>query len=212
MAEDDTGLLEAFERWRATAFLVAGAMFVPFVAANGLVAFTSVEPPRLLVGLFILGGVYPSYVGLFGLYPQLSERVPRQALAGAAAVSVASVTLLLMYAGDVGAALGGLPMVVSGVLWLLTVLLTIVGFVLFGTACLRADVPSRTVGVALLAPPAIYGTMLVSFFAAGMAPPEWSTFAISAVQLTAHLAVGVVLGNGPAPDSRAGPAVEPTEG
>lgn len=212
MADNQTIPWEWLESRRSTAFLAAAVLLFPFFVSNGLGAFTSAAVPRVVDGLFIASGLIASHLGLLGLVPQLAERVPRQARVGAVAVGIASVCAVGMLVADVLISVPAVavPAIASGIFWLVMGLTTILGFVLLGTATLRTSVPSRTVGVALFGPPALYSTMFVTFFAAGMTPPEWQAVVLSGGQVLAHFAIGVTLRNGSVGTDSATPAGGPT--
>lgn len=192
--------LQSLERWSATAFLAAGAFFVGFVVRNGFIAFGDGFSEQLTAALylvFIVPAELAAYVGLLGLYPRLADRVPRLAGAGAVLVGIAGVAIL-GFAGGVGSALLASgppePPAISQLLYLVTILTTVLGFGLFGVASLRARVPSRRLGYVILVPPATYVVMMTGTIAGYT--PAWSTFALSATQAVAHLAIGTALWNG----------------
>lgn len=196
----------ALETWRAGAFLVAGTFFIGFVIRNGIIAFGdgfSESATAALYLAFVVPAEVAAYVGLLGLYPRLSVVAPRLAAVGAALAGIAAVAVV-GFAGGVGASLLAAgppePPAVSQLLWLVTLATTISAFVVFGVAGLRTEVPSRTVGVVLLLPPATYVVMMTGMFA-GYAP-EWSTFALSPIQAAAHVGIGLAIRNSDAQADR----------
>jgi hypothetical protein len=74
--------------------------------------------------------------------------------------------------------------------YLLTLLTTILGFMLVGVASLWTSTPSRRIGLLVLGPPVVNIVMIVT---APMNPPQWSSFVISALWTGAILAVGFAL-------------------
>lgn len=204
--------LSPLQRWNATAFLVAGAFLIAFVARNAVIAFGSGFSETMAAGLylaFVVPAELAAYIGLLGLYPRLADQVPRLAGAGAALAGIAGVSMLgfgltagstLLRSGTAD------PPAVTQVLWLVALVTTVLGFAVFGGACLRARVPSRRFGLLLLGPPAVYVVML----AGGVVgyTPEWSTFVISGLQAGAHIAVGLALRSGSAPSGRDEPTAD----
>lgn len=186
---------ESLERWSAAAFLAAGALLAGFAARNAVIAFGGGFPPQTTQALylvFVVPAELAAYVGLLGLYPRLADRVPRNAGLGALLAVIGTVAVLGFGASataDLFAAMSR-PSPVSQVLFLVTLLSTVLGFVVLSVASLRARI-SRRVGLLLLVPPATYVVMLAGMVV-GYAP-EWSTFALSATQAGAHLALGVAL-------------------
>lgn len=202
--------LESLERWSAPAFLVAGALFTGFAVRNGIIAFGSGFSEQVTAALylvFVVPAELAAYMGLLGLHARLSDSAPRLAGGGAVLVGVAAVAVL-GFGGAASTALLGSgppePPAIAGLLFLVTILTTILGFVLFGVASLRADVPSRRLGLVLLVPPTTYFLMMAGTVVGYT--PEWSTFVLSAGQAAAHLGIGVVLRNGDVAADRAEPA------
>lgn len=206
--------LQPLERWSATAFLLAGVLFIGFAARNGIIAFGDGFSESMRFALyvaFIVPAELAAYVGLLGLYPRLSEHASRLTGAGAVFVGVAGAAII-GFGGGAGAALlavGPLePPAVAQLLLPVAVIATILGFLLFGVASLRAGVPSRTAGGLLLIPPATYLLMMTSMVA-GVAP-DWSAFVLASIQAVAHVAIGVVLRNGGVAADRTAPASDST--
>lgn len=76
---------------------------------------------------------------------------------------------------------------------LLTVLIAILGYVLFGIASVRQAVPSRTVGLLVLVPPGTLALMVISGIIYSGHPPGWTSFVFSGMQAVAHLSIGYLL-------------------
>lgn len=191
---------DALGRWRATAFLIAGAFLVAFVVRNVIIAWGGGFSETTEAALYV-ATVAPTelaaYAGLLGLYPEMSERTPRAAGAGVIFASIAAIAVVGFGVGSVP------PLLASGspeppgivrLLWIVMLITTILGFLTFGIASLRSRVPSRTVGALLLVPPITYIVMMAGGIL-GYTPP-WSTVALSAVQAVAHLAIGLTLRSG----------------
>lgn len=207
MAGSSTTPLETLERWSPTAFLVAGVLLVAFAASVGLEVFMGVSGPQAFVSI---PGFLAALIGLLGLYPKLAEQSPRLARASVVVVALALVGFFVNFTWVV--ALTAMNGIDAGTppepVILLTVLLTILGFILFGVTGLRANTLSRTGGLLLLAPPAVFAVMVAGAIAGYT--PGWSTFAIAAMQAVAHLAIGLVLRNADMPTDRAKPAADTT--
>jgi hypothetical protein len=202
--------LEPLERRSATAFLIAGAFLIGFVVRNGIIAFGdgfSETMTAALYVVFIVPAMVAAYIGLLGLYPQLSDHAPRLAGAGAVFISIAGVAII-GFGGGVGSAILAAgqpdPPAITQLLWPVTLVTTIVGFLLFGVASLRTRVPSRMAGFLLLVPPITYILMMAGIVVGFT--PGWSTVTLSSIQAGAHLAIGVVLRNDGMSAGRAEPA------
>lgn len=155
-----------FEGRSDSAFVLAGALvLLSLVVPVGLEVFTEMAWAAgiVLIGLAVLS----VSIGLAGLYPQVTNRAPRLALAGVGAAVVAGIAALgliaLVGVALVGEVASGLslsePMSVFTALILSMTSGFAVGFLLFGIASWKSGTPSRTVagllivgGVALLAP------------------------------------------------------------
>lgn len=150
MATDDTGLWESLERRSATAFLIAGAMFVADAVLIGSVMLSAGDQLMLLGQAFIAAGWTAGFIGLLGTFPKLAERSRRLAQAGAVFVGIGIVVFVgmgvaslayftEMLSGDLSALV---PIFLPGV-----VIGSVLGFLTFGAATLRTDIHSRSVGV-----------------------------------------------------------------
>ena len=161
-------LLESFEQRRSTAFLLGGLLLLVDVGPVSANIVTGVDDWLVLGQMFVGAAWTAALIGLLGLYPELADRSRWLSRAGAVfavigvvTFGVMSVTSLLYYVGIPSGeyeAIGSLflPGVIVG---------SVLGFVVFGIATLRAGVPSRTVGVLLLVPPLLVVTNIVRFVA-----------------------------------------------
>lgn len=202
----------SLERWRSTAFLVAALFLVAFVIRNAILAWGSGFSETATAALYV-ATIVPAelavYVGLLGLYPQLSMHSSRLARGGAILVGIAGLAILGFAGGVVsGLATSGTPPAFAQLLYLVTLVTTILALLIFGSISLRSSSPSRNTGLLLLVPPTTYMVMLVSMFA-GFTPP-WSTVLLSAIQAAAHLAIGLSLRGAHETASPAGSATDPT--
>lgn len=212
---------ETLERWRTTAFLVAGVWLLAFVSYNGLQVVTDIEQSSFINTLTTAPALLFGHIGLLGFYPELSDRVPRNSLAGVIVVVLAAGCALVLLTGAIiqNLLLGGPPadggpttlMVIGFVSWLAMMVLTALAYVLFGVASLRGDLHSLLVGIVLLGPAVVFAVNLLSPVAVGTSRPMWIVFVISAMQAGAHLAIGLVLLNGSVPTNRTEPVRDVVE-
>lgn len=183
---------ETLERWSPTAFLLAGGLLAVFAVLVGLEVFLGVNAPQALVAV---PGLLAGFVGLFGLYPRLADADSRFALGGVAVLSLAGISLLviLLWVAALTATYGIDSVKPPAPIILTTIVLAILGYVLVGVASVRAAVPSRTVGLLVLAPPATLALMVLTGILSGGNPPGWTSFLFSGLQAVAHLGIGYVL-------------------
>lgn len=143
---------ESLERWRSTAFLVGGVVFLvdTAVVAARLVQGTD---PQALGQAFVGAAWTAAFIGLLGMYPSLSDRSRWLTRIGAVFSVIGAITMAAMAVTSLGY-VAGIP---SGELrdvvmfFLPGVFLGIVlGFGSFGVASLRTDVYSRSVGLLFL--------------------------------------------------------------
>lgn len=192
---------ETLERWRSKAFLVAGGLLVVFAALVGLEVFGGVEAPQALVAI---PGFLAGFVGLLGLYPQLADTDSRLASGGIVALGLAAVGFVALFFWVAGlTAMYGIDAVKPPRPVILgTVLLVILGYALFGLASATHAVPSRLVGLLVLAPPGTLALMVLTGMLYGGHPPAWTSVLFSAMQAIAHLAIGSLLWTSEAPGTQ----------
>lgn len=124
------------------------------------------------------------------VYPVVSDDVRRLALARAVVGTVAGIAAIaLLVVVTTNALLAGLQFPFFPI-YLVTLLTTILGFILVGVGSIWTRIPSRNVGLLVLGPPTVNITMIVT---APINPPQWSTFLFSAMWCGAVLAIGVAL-------------------
>lgn len=189
---------ETLERWSATAFLVAGGVMVVFWALVALEVFADVSSPQALLAMPAL---VATTVGLLGLYPELADRAPRLSRAGVGLLAVATVGLVVIFVWVlVGRVLPAAGVEMSsqppGVVIASTVGAYVLTVLLFGVASLRTAVPSRTVGLLLLALVGAFTIPLVAGVVWGSYPGEWMAVVVSGLQAGAIVAIGYTLRNG----------------
>jgi len=189
---------KSLERWRGTAFLVGGTIFL---LDTGLLAYyvtAGTEPAAFGQGL--VGASWTAaFVGLLGVYPALAERSRWLARIGAVFAVVGAVTMAAMAVTAFGYAAGVLGGDMSAVatLFLPTVFLGVVlGFGSFGVATLRTDVLAPRIGVLFLVLPATFlfnvGTGIAGF------NPLVKVLGVVVVLTLSMLAIGYLLRTGSA--------------
>lgn len=122
---DPTSRLDALSNWSPRLFTLAGILFLvgtgffwleDFVGPTGFrmagwdqlgafsTSYLGVDDPEWLHGLVLMIELIPGLLGLLGLYPRLSERVPRAAKASAwvASLALAAVVVNLAWSVAVG--------------------------------------------------------------------------------------------------------------
>lgn len=192
---------ERLERWSPTAFVAAGVLFLGTAALSGLDTFTNVSPSAWLAALLAFTGLVASFVGLLGLYPGLVNRVPRLARAGLVTTAIAGVALTVLPACQLAKTTGIEPPAPPVVLFVIAMVAIILAFLLFGVASFRTGVPSRMVGLLMLAIVSTFVGLFVADLAYG-GSPAWVDFAVNGVQAVLLLTVGRVLPTHPSPTER----------
>lgn len=136
------------ESWSARTFLGGGVLLL--IQAIGDVLSLTMDMGLEALAFVAFFGLIPSYVGLLGLYPRLSDHAPYLSRGGLVLV-LAPVILLILF--SVGLAVSsGLPFSppVGVVLFTSIFVGFALGIVLFGVAVHPTATPSRAVGIALL--------------------------------------------------------------
>lgn len=190
---DRTGVLDQIEGKSATLFLVAGGLLVVFAANTGARTFADAGVSAVH-SIFGPAGFFVGIVGLFGLYPALADRSPLLARAAAVVAAVPLVGWFVVAGAGIGSTarvLPGASVLLPGPAFIVVILTTLLAYVLFAATSLRTDAHSRTVGVLLLAPAAVFLTLIVG--AQVLPPAEWLEFAIDSGHALALLAVGGAL-------------------
>lgn len=187
---------ESLENRRATAFLIAGFLWLADTTLLGL---------ELFAGLSVLGtrgpvnpilymtGLVAAIVGLMGFYPGLARRTRRLALVSVGVIAVAGIVVpafLMWFLVGTFLNVSG-PVTPLGILMFLVVAL---GLLLFGIASVRTGVPSRAAGMLVLAiPTAIFTWLTVGIVVYGGDVPAWMAPAIGAVMTVLLFAIGTHL-------------------
>jgi len=194
---------KTLERWRTTAFLIAGGIFVADAALLAMDIASGTEPGAF--GQALVGaGWTAAFVGLLGFRRGLSEGSRRLVRVGTVFAVVGGVTMAAMTATMLGYAAGAVGGEPSGVVYFLPgVFLGIVlGFGSFGAASLRTDVYSRRVGLLFLLLPVTFlfnlGTGMAGF------NPLPKVLGVVCVLALAMLSIGYLLRTGSALADREG--------
>lgn len=170
MAEAHTVLYKSLQRWSSTLFLAAGVLFVGHAAVRGVEAFTTMPTP---VDVFGPTGYVVALLGLLGLYPALAKRTPRISRI-AAVIAVILIPGWVLVAGwNFGEAAGLLPpqtTIVPGVFFFVLIVSTLLLYLLFGVASLRAESHKRSLGILLLTPATLLVLLLVGGAFLSIAP------------------------------------------
>lgn len=185
------GTLEAIEGRTATLFLVAGGLLAVFAALWGVEAFTQRAAPQDIFGP---AGLAVAFLGLLGLYPSIADRSPWLARVGAVTATIGVVGATVTSGWYVGVAGGVFPTEPPAYIAAFAIGILVGGFLAFpsfGAATLRSDAHSRTLGLLLLAPPVILGTMTVAVAVTG--GPAIVGFIAGSAQAIAHLSIGYAL-------------------
>lgn len=205
---DRNAVLKTIEGRTATLFLVAGGLLVVFAALLGVEAVMDRSAPEDIFGP---AGFAFGFVGLLGLYPQLADRSPKLAGAGAVFAALGVVGGAVTSIWHIGEFAGIFPAetpVYVSVFSIGIILGMTLGYLSSGVVILRADVYSRTVGLLLLAVPAVVTVMLVSVITSISSAD--SAVVLASGQALAHLAIGYTLRTEGVSTDRAEPSVEPT--
>lgn len=208
-----TGLADLFEPLDGkspTLYLAAGALLAVFATSTGARVFAdaNVEVVHSVLGP---AGFFVGLVGLFGLYPALASDSPRLARVAAAVAALPLVGWFVIAAAGVGSAAGVLPgasAILPGSVLMLVFPATMLAYLLFAATSLRVGVPSRSVGVLLLAPAATFLLLIVGV--AALPPVEWFEFVIDGGHAVGHLAIGAALRIDGTPGDHADPAADAT--
>lgn len=168
MVNASNSRLASIERWSSTLFLIGGGLLVGHAVLLSVQAFTRLPTPQDVFGPI---GHLIALAGVLGLYPTLVRRMSRMArVAGTVAVvalmswTVMTVLRVLALAGIVSSVSDVLPTVFFIFLFASTIL----AYILFGVATVRADDSPRNVGLLLLTPAVLLVVALVKSALSGV--------------------------------------------
>lgn len=182
------------ERWRGTLFVLGGLSGLVSAAVFGLDLLASDAWWRVWALAQTLEYLLP-FVGLLGVYPALRGRTPTLACLG---LGVAAIAITALVTNRVLLSVMGHDRPFGIVLVMVAAMIG--GFLIFGLATWRTDVPSGRIGLSMLG----VAGLTVVFFGVFVAPVHraWPTAANVANAVT-MLAIGTML--------RAGSTVERPE-
>lgn len=172
-------LWKTLSRWRAKAFFAAGGLFLASPVAKGVALLTNEPLPEVAIAVLVFCGLLAALGGLLGFYPELTEQVPRHSLAGLVSTAVAAGVTTGVFVWVIGtrilaamsySATPGPPPELAFVSLIVTIGF---GFAVVGTGCLRAGVPSRPVGLLLVALAVPWFVLLGAGAAYGPNLPAW---------------------------------------
>lgn len=180
------------ERRSATAFLVAGLLWVGDTSLLGL-EHLQIYTHGLWNGVLISGAMLATVIGLLGFVPKFYNERPTLAIVNALIGGLAVITMVATVVWSFGAVLVANISTPPGI----TALPTLVAFTWFGIASIWSDIPSRSVGFLLwgLAAPWI-GILVLIFLGAPAwvaSPPSWGIAVIVAGFAVLSIAIGYII-------------------
>ena len=201
-----TRVLESLEKWSAVIFLLAGVFLLVGTVVIGLQLLTG--DPDLLKNPFELSpylGFIISYFGLLGLYPRLADRIPLARVS--LLLLLVPVIVMLIY---IATALVGTELPFGEPVSFGAFILFALGIALFGVGSYQTEVPSRAVGLSLLALSAGWFVLLGAGLIDGF--PVWQpvAFGTAAIMTVALLAIGYLLRTGTEPTDQTEPTPDTT--
>lgn len=182
----------------------------------GLVAlevFMEIASPQALLAMPAL---VATFIGLLGLYPNLTDNSPRLARAGLGILTVAGVGLIVIFAwvlvGNILQMVAGMevPTKPPGIVIAATVGGYVMTVLLFGIASLRNADPSRTVGYLLLGLVGAFTIPVIAGVIWGGYPGEWMAVVVSGLQAAVIIAIGYSLRTGPSQSHHNEPPIDST--
>lgn len=207
MLARNTSRWEVLGDWSPRLVLTASVLFVGHTLVRAIEAFTTLPPP---VDVFGPTGYVAALLGLLGLAPALKSRTPRITRL-ATVLSVGMTPAWALIAGwSYGEAAGILPpqeTVLPGAFFAITIVATLLLYLLFGVASLRAEGHTRPLGFLLLAPGALLVVLLVGSVLLPIAP-EVGGVIIGSGMAFIHGAVGGTLLSGRTKTDHMDPAAE----
>lgn len=203
MSGTSTGWWGTLERWAGILFAIGGVLALIFAILEGAATLSDMD---FGTTGFLLIGYAVAFIGLLGLYPDLSDQQRGLAATGA----IAAVLGFIGFTGSVVLILGNN----AGILpepfpiWLnpvpLSILGMVIGYLAFGAASLRTHSHTQALGLLLLAPGLLFGVNVMVDLASGF--DQWR-FIFGLGQSLAIIGVGYLVHTGhqgpSRPDSRA---------
>lgn len=195
MGEVATSLLDSLEKWSYAAFIIGGLALSISVLLVALEILSPVTLPGALSTLLGLGGIWIISIGLLGYYPRIAESAPRLALGGVVMGALGGLVLTMALAWGILLDLITQSTLAEGPplgtqMLLLTIVLILLSFLLYGVASLRVGSRPRTTGYLLLVP-FVALLLLVLIFLGGLLY-EFDPGNIVTVALLELAAVGTI--------------------
>lgn len=216
MLSGPTSVWRALEDRMAWIFLAAGTSFLVVAAINGLDVFTPIETQEGLLlsieGATGFGGAVLFFVAVMALYPRLAGVAPRLARGGLVLAlgpgiffvglfTVCSVLAPLLGFPSLKAVVPSFGLITATVLVSFAIAVTI-----FGVACLRTAVPSRTVGGLLLVVALSWFGIVGAIVVFRYHTPVWVTFLETTLMAGSVGAIGLTLRSAVEPTGRERPS------
>lgn len=190
-------LLDPLDGKSQTLFLLAGAILVVYASLLSYQAF--VDPSTNFhdneAGVVGPLGFAVGALGLLGLTPALVDESRRVAQAGAVFAGLGVVGWFVIAATGLADLAGFTAPTALQILGFFGFFEMLVGFPLVGVASLRSDGHTRALGLLLVAPALLFGTMIASGAVTG--GTAVGAVLISSGLTLVHLSVGYVLRTGP---------------
>ena len=156
----------AVEEYCSTLFLVAGVLMLVAISIGVLRNTTGFSSPSWVHNFLGPLGVVCTAYGLLAFYPWVAEASPRLARAGLVLATVAAAAISVAFLVATGAAVltdatvTNPPDLVPP-LYFTTIAALALGFLVYGVASLRTRVPSRAIGLTMLAPAVLLSALFV---------------------------------------------------
>lgn len=177
------------EQWSAPAFLGAGVLWLGDASLLGL-EYLQIYTHGPLNGVLISGAMLATVIGLLGFVPKFSHKLPKLAAVNALIGVVAVISMGATVVWSFGALLLGGISTPPGI----TAVPTLVAFGWFGVVGLWTDIPSRVVGLLLVALDApwvgIFVLMLLGAPAWIAPPSQWSLAVLIGTFAVLSIAIG----------------------
>ncbi|MFB6301546.1 MAG: hypothetical protein ABEH78_01595 [Haloferacaceae archaeon] len=188
---------ESLEQWSPNLFIIAGVLAVVFAAFEWTTVATCGQIRQCgyltdMRSIFGPAGFVVGFIGLLGLYPEVADRSPKLARAGAVFAALGAVGFSMSIVATLGEIGGVLPAQPAWAPVYIILIFTgaVVGYPAIAAAGLRTNAYSRTLGVLLLVP-AILFVAVLGLIAPGI--PAWVGPIVGSGHALSLLAIGYVL-------------------
>lgn len=201
--------LRPMERWSPTLTLAASVLFVGHTVVRAMEALSITPQP---VDVFGPAGYVAAGLALSGLLPGLVDDAPTlsRLAAGTAFVTVPAWTLIACWSfGEAAGLLPSQSTVLPATSFIAVILLTLLLYLLFGTASLRAEAHTRTLGLLLLTPAGVLVFLMVGSVVLSITP-ETGAVAVGCGLVISHGAIGGTLSIGRTETDHVAPSADAT--